>query len=241
MQVESKNVTSVNGRGARRRRGHCTHCGRGPREIGYRHPETRTAVCQTCSYHLRGFKRDLRRGACPDCPSGKGDRTLQYFDEDRGVWVCKTCFFRLTGRKEKRRTKQCQRCDLVSRHVAVRKQFHQLLCDACFDRLRGRRRQRPPAQTCPNCEHVSRAVQYRHDGTRWCLSCHRNAIWYTLPRGQCFECGRWRELSRRHWRFVLLICRPCFDKHRRQTQKPSLRPDQANGREGIRVVFSPAA
>lgn len=233
--------TELTGRRTKRPRGYCTHCRRGPRDISYRHPETSTSICQTCSWHLRGVRRCLKRGACPDCPCDKGDRILQYFDEDRQVWVCRTCFFRLTGRKEKRRKKPCQRCGLVSGHVAVRMRFGQLLCDACFDRLRGRRRQRPPSETCPNCGHDSQAVQYGHNCVRWCLTCHRRAIRYTLPQGQCFECGSWRELSRRHWRFDLVICRPCFDKHKKETQTPSLLPDQAKRRERMPVRFSSAA
>lgn len=211
--------TSFTGRTRKRPRGHCTQCGRGPRDISYRHPRTRTAVCQTCSWHLRGRKQHLRRGPCPDCPSGRGDRILQYCDEDRQAWLCKACFFRLAGRNEKRRKKECQRCRIVSRHVAVRKRFHELLCDVCFNRRRGRRRPRPSIATCPNCSRPSRGVRYRHDGVRWCLTCHRAAVAYTLPRGQCFECGNWRQLSRRHWRFDLLICRSCFDAHKAQTRR----------------------
>lgn len=234
--------TALTDRSRTRPRGYCTHCRRGPREVSYRHPETRTFICQTCSWQLRGVRRRLRRGACPDCPRDRGDRILQYFDEDRQVWMCKTCFFRLTGRKEKRRKKQCQRCGLVSRHVAVRKRFHRLLCDSCFDRLRGRRREQPPVATCPKCDHDSRAVRYRHEGVRWCLNCHRKAIRYTLPQGQCFECGSWRELSRRHWDFDLSICRPCFEGHKKETQsQPAQSSRKANRPETSRIVFSSAA
>ena len=203
----------------KRPRGYCGHCNRGPREISCCHPTTRKAICQTCSFHLRGVKRDLRRGTCPDCPSSKGDRILQYFDEDRHAWLCKTCFFRLTGRTHKRRKKRCQRCSIVSRHVAVRRSFHELLCDTCFDRRRGKRRERPPMTTCPPCGRDLRTVQYRHNGVKWCLMCHRKAVGYKLPRGQCFECGNWRELSRRHWHFDLLICCPCFEKHKKETRR----------------------
>lgn len=199
-----------------RRRGLCSHCGRGPREIAYRHPATSKPVCQTCSFRIRGMRRRLRRGPCPDCPAGRGPRLLQYRDEDRNVWVCKTCFYRLTGRREKRRKKQCQRCGHESRHVAFRRRCQHLLCDACHDRQRGRRRPRAPVESCPNCGRRSREVQYRHGGVRWCLTCHRKAIRYMLPRGECFECGCWRELSRRHWDFDLVVCRPCFIKHRRR-------------------------
>jgi hypothetical protein len=119
-------TSSATRSGSRRPYGYCAHCRRGPREISYRHPEDRTRMCQTCSGHLRGVKRWLRRGVCPDCSIVNPRRILQYFDEDRQVWVCKTCFFRLTGRKEKRRKKQCQRCSIVSRRVAFHRRTHDL-------------------------------------------------------------------------------------------------------------------
>lgn len=73
----------------RQKSGTCTECGKGPRNLAQRHPQTRNPICSSCRLKVKG-----RFGLCPECKNGP--KWLAYLHPNRERHVCRTCHKRLT-------------------------------------------------------------------------------------------------------------------------------------------------
>lgn len=66
------------------KQGFCPNCGKGPRTLANRDPETKMLICQYCFNQASGYKQKIRSGFCSQC--GKGPRNIHYRNE-----TCNVC------------------------------------------------------------------------------------------------------------------------------------------------------
>ena len=134
------------------KKGICSQCGKGPREIRYLHPETKQHICKTCY-------QKIKKGICSQC--GKGPREIRYLHPETKQHICNTCYRNL-------KKGICSQCGKGPREIHyLHPETKQPICNICYRNLK--------KGICSQCGKGLREICYLHSETKQhiCRNCYK--------------------------------------------------------------------